>query len=166
MHESKLPFTFFWKVMFLSTSPLHWYLSLHPNLFQQCTKYGLPIRPAWIFGYKGTNATASLNLICAREITDNIWYTFLTSLGCGQWDSTITNQCRRIGAIPQGQRKPPHAKNYKCIYQESRNPLCNFTSVCWGKKLGYCPWLVRSSNKPQQKLLHPLSEQTFFGVNM
>lgn len=45
----------------------------------------------WLFTSKATAGARSLNQIAPREISDIIWSTFLTSLGCGRWSSEITS---------------------------------------------------------------------------
>lgn len=57
------------------------------------------IRPGyvWLFSYKVTNSTPSLNRIAPREISDIIWSTFLTSLGCGcveLWNNKVCHLTR------------------------------------------------------------------------
>lgn len=62
-----------------------------------------------LFSYKVSNATLRPNQIAPREISDIIWYTFLTSLDCGcaeLWN----NKSVIWREIHPSQRKSPHAK--------------------------------------------------------
>lgn len=63
----------------------------------------------WLFSYKVTNSTLSLNQIAPREISDIIRYTFLTSLGC-RCVELLNNKSVWIEIHPC-QRKSAHARS-------------------------------------------------------
>lgn len=80
------PLFFFSKVVFVSTSSEHQYLSQHAQKpLTAVHQIWPPIRPARIFGYKATNATGSLNLIAAKR---NNWY-HLIYLPYITWPRTV-----------------------------------------------------------------------------
>lgn len=96
----------------------------------------------WLFGYKVTNSTLSLNPIAPREISDIIWYTFLTSLGCGcvgLWNNK-SSRWNRDASVPK-KTTPCKEQHYKLIYQEGdiMDPDCAMFTEERRKKLGCSP---------------------------
>lgn len=82
-----------------------------------------------LFSYKVTDNALSLNQIAPREISDIIWYTFLTSLGCGCVELWNNRPVVWIATLPC-QRKWPHAKRaplQTCLPRRRRYGwrLCN-----------------------------------------
>lgn len=88
----------------------------------------------WLFSYKVTNTTPSLNQISPREISDIIRYTFLTSLGCRcvvLWN----NKPVIWKAMLLCQTKPPHAKSTTTMYLLRRR-LCVQIVQCLQRRRG------------------------------
>lgn len=82
---------------------IHSNLNSGPNMVLQQAGY------ISLFSYKVSNATLRPNQIAPREISDIIWYTFLTSLDCGcaeLWN----NKSVIWREIHLSQRKSPHAR--------------------------------------------------------
>lgn len=77
------------------TPCVHSNLSSGPNMVLHQAGY------VWLFSYKVTNSTPSLNRIAPREISAIIWSTFLTSLGCGcveLWNNKVCHLTRDTSA--------------------------------------------------------------------
>lgn len=82
------------------------------------------IRPGyvWLFSYKVTNSTPSLNRIAPREISDIIWSTFLTSLGCGcveLWNNKVCHLTRDTRAP----KKITPLQTYLAKKKKKRGPV-------------------------------------------